>query len=216
GTAPVAHAVLGADYIGAGDVMASTFAGTIPAFDGTADRNGDNYLDDAEWAGADQANRTARFRYQSRLFYGHTPTDGNYGPMRFSTNPAGADFVHWAADYFTRLLNRTDYAQRLADGLFLDNSSGKPPVADSTRLAEPVSSYARDYGELLHALGQALAPRWILANTTEGSDFADEVIANTPAQFKERSLKPLAVNWTAFEALAATVARQSALPGAGN
>ena len=60
----------------------------------------------------------ARFIYESRLFYPY------YGQFRYATNPAGAAFKAWAADNALRYLG----ANPLADGLFVDNSSGRFPL----------------------------------------------------------------------------------------
>src|SRR5262249_13044918 len=84
GTAPVARTLLGRDYVSA----AGRTSGTIPAFDTTADNNGDGYLSDAEFANR-AAGKDARFAYESRMFY---PA---YGQMRFATNPASATFRAW-------------------------------------------------------------------------------------------------------------------------
>ena len=47
----------------------------------SADKNGDGYLTDAEYA-TRRAGYDARFVYESRLFYPY------YGQMRFVTNPS--------------------------------------------------------------------------------------------------------------------------------
>jgi hypothetical protein len=195
GTAPVANTLLGRDYVTAG----GTTAGIIPAFDAAADANGDGYLTDAEYAGR-TAGRDARFVYESRAFH------RNYGQMRFSTNPADLGFKGWVVDYHVRYLN----GQPLADGLFMDNSEGKAPVA-ATAVLEPVGAYAGTYAALLNAIGQAIAPRWILANTAGGGTDADAVVQKVQGFFEEFAIRPLAHQYVQFEDLAATVARRAAL-----
>jgi hypothetical protein len=195
GTAPVAATILGRDYVGAN----GTTAGTIPAFDAAADANGDGYLSDAEYARR-AAGRDARFVYESRAFY------GTYGQMRFATNPGHLGFRNWAVASARRWLG----SQPLADGLFVDNSSGKAPVPAGAVL-EPVAAYASEYAALLGAIGREIAPRWLLANTAGGGPSADAVVQRVPAYFEEFALRPLAHHYLQFEDLAATVARRAAL-----
>jgi hypothetical protein len=196
GTAPVAATILGRDYVGANGGT----SGTIPVFDSAADTNHDGYLNDAEYATALAAGDTARFAYESRLFA------GSYGQMRFATDPSPASFQAWAADYAVRSLQ----TQPLADGLFVDNSSGKPPAAAGSVL-EPIASYGSDYGALLGAVNRAIAPRWIVANTAGGSTSADPVLLQVPAGFEEFALRPLSGNWQMFQDLGSLVAHREAL-----
>ena len=128
GTAPVANSFSGRDYVKAG----TSTAGTIPAFDSRADRNGDGYLADYEYRYR-RSGFDARFEYESRLFY------PGYGQMRFATNPANGGFRNWAVDYPRRFLAK--YPQ--ADGLFLDNSVGK--LQTEAELLERKTNYAEDY-----------------------------------------------------------------------
>jgi hypothetical protein len=195
GAAPVAGSLLGRDYVGAHGGT----SGTIPAFDYAADTDHDGYLNDAEYARR-RPGMDARFAYESRLF---TP---NYSQMRFATNPGNAAFQAWAAHYATRFLR----GQPLATGLFVDNSSGKAPVAAGVVL-ESVGSYASDYGALLHAVGAAVAPHWLLANTAGGFAQADGVLRAVPGGFEEFALRPLSGNTTTFEDLASLVAHREAL-----
>jgi hypothetical protein len=194
GTAPVATRILGADYVQAN----GTTSGVIPAFDYAADANHDGYLNDAEYAVALQAGDTARFAYQSRLFAPY------YGQMRFAANPAGADFRAWAASYEVSYLQ----SNPLAAGLFVDNSGGKAPVGPGV-VAEAVGSYTADYAGLLTAVGQAIAPDWLLANTSADSA-GDTVSATTQAAFDEFALRPLASTYQGFENAAAAIAAQQA------
>jgi hypothetical protein len=195
GTAPVAATILGRDYVGANGGT----SGTIPVFDSAADTNHDGYLNDAEYATALAAGDSARFVYESRLF---AP---NYGQMRFATDPSPASFQAWAADYAVRFLQ----AQPLADGLFVDNSSGKPPTAAGSVL-ESLASYSTDYGALLGAVNKAIAPHWIVANTS-GSTSADPVLQQVPVGFEEFALRPLSGNWQMFLDLASLVAHREAV-----
>src|SRR5262249_4143322 len=124
GTAPVARALLGRDYVGAN----GSTTGIIPAFDYAADANHDSYLTDAEYAPR-QPGDDARFAYEGRAFY------GSYGQMRFATNPASASFRAWVVDYSGRVL----VSQPLASGLFVDNSTGVVGVNPAAVL-EPTAS----------------------------------------------------------------------------
>ncbi len=198
GTAPVARSILGRDYVGAN----GTTWGVIPAFDTAADWDHDGYLNDAEYAHRAWG-KNARFLYESRMFY------GNYGQMRFVSNPSDQGYRNWAADYAVQYLNSLP----LATGLFMDNSGGMPPFNVGATI-EPVTNFAADYGSLLRTIGRAIAPRWILANTAGGGTTADAVASQIPAYYEEFAIRPLANNYQQFLDLAATVARRAASSGA--
>ncbi|HEY7423861.1 MAG TPA: Ig-like domain-containing protein [Gemmataceae bacterium] len=193
GTAPVANTILGDDYANS----KGTNSGVIPAFDTAADTNHDGYLDPAEYANR-APGMNARFAYQSRLF--------SYGPMRFATNPGDAAFRSWAINYDVRFLN----SNPLAAGLFMDNSNGNAP-ATAGSVVEPVGSYSTDYASLLYEIGQAIAPRWILANTAGGGTNANPTIQQVQGYFEEFAIRPLATNYQQFESLAGLVAGRAAL-----
>jgi hypothetical protein len=197
GGAPVARTILGRDYVNAH----GTHSGTIPAFDTRADLNHDGYLNDREYT-----HRTpgmdARFLYESRDFAG-------YGQMRPPTNPVSAGFRAWAVDYSLRFLQHHSEAS----GLFVDNSAGKQPVND-TDVVESLATYSTDYGALLGAVGRAIAPRWILANTAGGQTNADGVVRQNTAYYEEFALRPLSSDYVQFEDQAAQVAHRASLrPG---
>src|SRR5207248_2979352 len=117
---------------------------------------------------------TAQFAYQSRLFY------GSYGQMRFATNPSSPSFRQWAIDYTKRYLA----AHPLLSGLFVDNSTGSPLVSQAG-VAESIAAYTNDYGSLLKVVGQAIAPKWLLANTAGGGLGTDPVVSQNAAYFEE-------------------------------
>jgi hypothetical protein len=196
GSPPVVSTILGRDYTNS---TGGGWSGTIPVFDSSADKNHDGYLSDAEYS-HHRPGMTARFAYESRLF----PVA--YGPQRPATNPSSAAFKAWAADYDLRLLK----SEPQADGLFVDNSSGKPP-ADPGTVLEPVATYAQDYGAVLNVVGRAIAPRWVLANTSGGQTVADGVVSQNSAYFEESALRPLASNWQQFEDLADLISHRASL-----
>jgi hypothetical protein len=194
GAAPVARTILGRDYVNAH----GRNSGAIPAFDYSADLNHDGYLNDAEYAHRHKG-MDARFVYETRDLSG-------YGQERPPTNPANAAFQAWAIDYNTRVLK----AHPLAAGLFLDNSSGDQPVDDG-HIAESVATYSHDYGALLKALGKAIAPHWILANTSGGQTNSDGIVGQNTSYFEEFALRPLASDYVGFEDMAAQVAHRMSL-----
>jgi hypothetical protein len=194
GLAPVARTILGRDYVNAH----GTNSGIVPVFDFSADKNHDGYLDDAEYAHR-RLGMDARFVYETR-------DASSYGQERPATNPADAAFRAWAIDYTKRLLR----SHPLAAGLFMDNSSGKQPVNDAD-VAESLATYTRDYGALLKQIGKAIAPHWILANTSGGQTNADGVVAQDTSYFEEFALRPLVTDFVAFEDMAAQVAHRAAL-----
>lgn len=198
--APVASTITGRDYVNA----KGGSTGTIPAFDSAADKNGDGYLSDAEYASR-AAGKDARFNYESRLFYPY------YGSMRFVTNPGSTSVQNWAADYHERLLA----SQPLADGIFMDNSSGKSPVI-GFKLVESSATYASDYSALLATVNREISPKWVMANTSNGSADTDLVVRQVPATMEEFGIRAMAHNWQQFTDLAQTVSqRQSATDPSG-
>ncbi len=194
-TAPDALFILGRDYVGANG---STVQGTIPAFDYAADKNGDGYLTDAEYA-ARAPGKDARFVYESRLFYPY------YGPMRFVTNPSSSAVRHWAADYHARLLAQYP----LADGLFLDNSSGRLPFA-GTPVVEPTNTYGQDTANLVAAVWRAVAPKIVVSNTSGGRADADPVARASTGVLEEFVLRPTDATWSTVSDVANLVAERLA------
>src|SRR5579875_499934 len=193
GTAPVANTILGDDYTHSN----GTNNGVIPAYDWALDPTG-GYLDPQEYAIAAAAGYTARFGYQSRLF--------SYGPMRFATNPGDAAFRAWAVQYQVQILENNPWAS----GLFMDNSTGVAPASPSSVL-EPISTYSTDYATLLYEIGKAIAPKWILANTSGGGNSANPTVQMVQGYFEEFGIRALSQNYAQFEQLAATVATRAAL-----
>jgi hypothetical protein len=140
-------------------------------------------LDDAEYARR-AAGKDARFLSESRM-----PT-GYYGPMRFATNPSAAAFRQWAVAYHVRMIQ--DHP--LASGFFMDNSDTVAPVR-ADEVVEAVATYGDDYGAMLQAITQAIAPRWILPNTTLAR--AEAIIRHNPAYFEEFAIRPLSAPYRA-------------------
>ncbi|AMV23619.1 hypothetical protein VT84_04355 [Gemmata sp. SH-PL17] len=172
--------VFGRDYVNANGGQ----TGTIPAFDYSADANHDGYLSDAEYANR-QAGMDARFVYESRLFYPY------YGQMRYVTNPSSAAVRHWAADYHQRLL--AGYPN--ADGIFMDNATGKLPFPGVSVL-EPTGTFSEDSGALMNSVSRAIGPKWVLANTAGGATTADPIVANSGGAFEEFLIRPMSANWS--------------------
>ncbi|MFO0847455.1 MAG: Ig-like domain-containing protein [Gemmataceae bacterium] len=187
---PEARTVFGRDYVGAN----GTTKGTIPAFDAAADADADGYLSDAEYAGR-RAGFDARFVYESRLFH------PQYGQMRFVVNPPSSAVRRWAADFHTRLL--AQYPQ--ADGVFLDNSSGRLPFA-GVSVIEPTASYSEDSGALTAAVWRAVAPKTVWSNTVGGQDDATPTTRASTGAVEEFLLRPAEANWSAVLDTASLVA----------
>jgi len=194
GTPPAATTVLGRNY---------TAGGMIPAFDAKADRDGDGYLNDAEYAKRTKG-FDARFEYEGRLFY------PNYGPMRFATNISHPGFRGWAVDYHVRFLA----TQPLADGFFVDNSIGRL-IVDPTGLQEKLDTYPDDYGSLLGTINRRLMAngKWLIANTAGGNKTAEPILRNGVSYLEEFALRPMSANHVQFDDLAATVKYRRQLAG---
>ncbi len=197
GTAPIANTLLGRDYVNARGKP----AGTIPAFDYSADRNFDGYLSDAEYAHR-RPGFDARFVYETRLFY---PA---YGQMRFAANPADRGLRVWAVDYARRFLA----ANPGADGLFLDNSFGRLQVNPSI-LRESIRSYADDYATLVNGIDAGIAPRWVLANTAGSGASEDPLAKHGISYVEEFALRPLTATWQQYVDLANQTAHRFQLMG---
>jgi hypothetical protein len=203
GTAPVASTILGRDYVNAAVEANGSATGVIPAFDSAADLNNDGYLNDAEYA-LRATGKNARFVYESRLFYPY------YGSMRFVLNPAGAGVTGWAADYHVRYLN----ANPLASGLFVDNSNGRSPL-DGFVTIESGANFAQNYAALLNAVRTAVAPRWLMANTSGFYTESNVVIPQVQARMEEFLIRALSANYVQFEDVAALVRQRQSLTNPG-
>ena len=186
GTVPVASSILGRDY---------TVGGKIPAFDASADRDGDGYLNDSEFARRGKG-QDARFNYESRLFY------PNYGPHRYATNVSDPGFRAWAMDYHVRM----NQSQPSIHGFFVDNSIGRLAV-DHDGLKENLEGYSNDYGSLLGSLNKRLAVdgSWLIANTAGGNSTATPIIRNGVSFLEEFALRPMTANHVQFDDLTATL-----------
>lgn len=179
--APEAKTVLGRDYAGANG--GST--GVIPAFDYAADKNGDGYLSDAEYAGRKQG-FDARFVYETRLFY------PQYGQMRFVVDPSASAVRRWAAAYHQGVLA----SNPLADGIFLDNSDGKLPFAGIS-VIEPTTTYTDDAADLVLAVSKAVSPKLVFVNTSGSTAEGNEVAANATGSFEEFLIRATDATWSA-------------------
>ncbi len=194
--APIARSILGRDYVNANGAT----VGTIPAFDANADTNHDGYLTDAEYAsrrnGAD-----ARFTYESRLFYPY------YGQMRFVVNPNSDAVQEWMGDFHAAFLDEHPNA----DGLFLDNTSGKLPIA-GTPVIESTANYTSDTADLVAAVKSAVNNRTVIVNTSGAgaNAFADGVTEEAGIAFEEFLLRPTTANWATVNDIAAVVNRRLA------
>jgi hypothetical protein len=195
--APVVNTLFGRDYANYDGRQ-----GTIPAFDTTADRDGDGYLNDAEWARR-RTGFDARFVYESRLTYPY------YGQNRFATNPGSPSLAAWAIDYHRRFLA----TQPAVDGFFVDNSTGRFPV-DPAGLIQPLGDYAENYGRVLGQVNRALGPKWLLTNSAGGGASVEPQIRYGVSYLEEFALRPMAANHVQFEDLSALL-RNRRLMSAG-
>lgn len=199
GSVPVANTVTGRDYT---NFQGAQRGGVIPAFDTTADADGDGYLNDREWANR-RNGFDARFIHESRLFY---PT---YGPNRFATNISNSAFQNWAVDYHIRAIK----AQPLADGFFVDNSVGKIDV-DPAAVRESLANYTNDYGQLLGVINSRLGTgKWLLANTAGAGTAAEPIARAGVSMLEEFALRPVSANHVQLEDLAAMLTYRRQLSG---
>lgn len=199
GNAPLVNTIKGRDYT---NFLGAQRGGVIPAFDTTADKDGDGYLKDSEWA-ARRGGFNARFVHESRLFY---PT---YGPNRFATNVDNTSFQAWAVDYHVRAIK----SQPLADGFFVDNSIGKLSV-DPAGVRESFTTYANDYGQLLGTINRRLGTgKWLLANTAGAGSAAEPMARAGVSMLEEFALRPVSSNHVQLEDLDAMLAYRRQLSG---
>jgi hypothetical protein len=194
-TAPIVKTMLGRDYVQAG----GTTTGTIPAFDTLADANSDGYLSDSEFASR-RSGFEARFVHESRLFYPF------YGQMRFVVNPTSDAVKAWAADYHEEWFG--DFYH--ADGIFLDNASGKLPFNGSL-VIESTADYSAQSAALVDAVREALDDDAIVVANTTGSRAEGNGIAKAAGiAFEEFALRPNSVNWSGFNDMADLVTQRLA------
>lgn len=177
--APDAKSIYGRDYVNANGRQ----MGTIPAFDSNADRDGDGYLTDAEYA-TRQGGFDARFVSESRLFYPF------YGQMRFVTNPGSTVLQSWAGQYHVGLLA----ANPLADGVFLDNQNGKLPFTASSVL-ESTRDYSTQAASLVASVRSALGSRFVVANTVGARAEANAVGRAAGITLEEFAIRPTVASW---------------------
>jgi hypothetical protein len=194
GRAPVANTILGMDYLSTHGAN----SGVIPAFDYAA-AGGKDYLTAAEYAHRKPGDN-AWFAYQGQ------DLTQSYGPMRPATDPSSAAFRAWVIQYSLSYLN----GNPLAAGLFVDNSSGDLSLATMNTL-ETTATYSTDYGSLLNALSQAIAPRWVLANVSGGGTSADPTIQLNAGYFDEFAIRAMQNNFVQFDDLAGQIAQWQAL-----
>jgi hypothetical protein len=76
---------------------------------------------------------------------------------------------------------------------------------------EPTDTFSNDYGELLKEISLAIAPRWVMANTSGGQGDADGVVRGIAGYYEEFAIRPLAHNYQQFEDLAAQVDHRDGL-----
>lgn len=197
-TAPNVNTLFGRDYT---SFDAKNEKGTIPAFDNAADKDGDGYLNDAEYAKR-RSGFDARFVYESRLTYPY------YGPNRFATNPGSAALAQWSIDYHKRFLAEYPHV----NGFFVDNSTGRFPV-NAADLVEPLGDYAENYGRTLGQINSALGPKWLLTNSAGGGSSVDPQIKYGVSYLEEFALRPMASNHVQFDDLAALLRSRRQLSG---
>jgi hypothetical protein len=186
--APEAKSIFGRDYVGA----RGKTSGTIPAFDSTADRDGDGYLSDQEYARR-RAGFDARFVHETRLFYPY------YGQMRFVANPSSSAFRAFEAEYHAGLLA----AAPLADGLFLDNASGRVPFESPVR--ESTANFTADSAAVIAAIRAAIGGKTVVANTAGGRTDANAITNAAGTAYEEFLLRPNAANWSQVNDVSALV-----------
>jgi Bacterial Ig domain len=194
--APVAKTILGDDYVNAHGGS----SGVIPVYDYAADKNHTGYLTAAEYAVAKSIGDYARFAYQSRLFY---PNDGQ---MRFVLNPTSTAVRSWAIDETESLLQ----ANPLADGVFMDNSSGKDPTTGFS-VIESTALYSTDYSIMLGEINSGIAPKWVMVNIANSGAGTDLVVSQVPAVLDESAIRAMSATWAQFSQLAASVAEWQGL-----
>jgi len=192
--APVAMRITGRDY-----AKHDGNVGTIPAFDRSADRDGDGYLNDAEYARR-KSGFDARFVYETRLTFPY------YGPYRFATNVASPHLTTWTVDYHRRFAKENPAVA----GFFVDNSIAQLSV-DHTGLIEPVGNYAQLYGNIVGTLNRSLGSKWLITNTAGGQSRVEQQVKNGLSYLEEFGLRPMTANPEQMNDLLAMLRRRREL-----
>ena len=192
--APMTLKITGRDY-----ANHNRDKGIIPAFDSTADRDRDGYLNDAEYARR-RSGFDARFTYESRLTFPY------YGPYRFATNLGSPNLMNWTIDYHKRFLAANTKIQ----GFFVDNSIAVLDV-DYSGLNETVGKYAEQYGNILGALDKSLGSKWLITNTAGGGKNIEQQVKNGLSYLEEFALRPMTANAIQVDDLLALLRRRREL-----
>jgi hypothetical protein len=187
--APEAKSIFGRDYVGA----KGKTTGTIPAFDYASDKDGDGYLNDREY-GFRKPGFDARFVHETRLFYPY------YGQMRFVANPTSAAYKSFAAEYHAGLLA----AAPSADGIFLDNASGRVPF--ESPVLESTANFTAESAAVVAAIRARIGGKTLVANTAGGRTDANAITSSAGIAYEEFLLRPNAANWSQVNDVAAIVA----------
>jgi hypothetical protein len=93
----------------------------------------------------------------------------------------------------------------------MDNETGNLPF-HGIPVIEPTGTFSADSGALIAAVSRAIAPKWVLSNTSGGPTTADAIAAGSAGVFEENLLRPLAANWSDVGDVANLVARRLAAP----
>jgi len=112
----------------------------------------------------------------------------------------------WAIDENESLLA----ANPLADGIFMDNSSGKAPTTGFS-VVESTTLYSTDYSLMLGEINSAIAPKWIMANIANSGTGTNQVVSQVPAALDESAIRAMSATWAQFTGLAQSVATWQSL-----
>ena len=183
GTPPSGY-VLGRNYTAS--IGGTNPSGTSPAFDSTADLNGDGYLDATEYPNR-ASGKDAYFSYEGRCLVG---VGGAYGQMRFWTLPGDAHFTAWCVDYTTRL--QTALGTTI---VFSDNVSGQALL----NTIESMTNFAVNLGLLHQAIWASMPSGNFIYLNSAGYSQSNVITQLSPACQDESFIHPLTHRATDFE-----------------
>ena len=191
-----ATTILGDDYVNAN----GTDSGVIPVYDYAADANHTGYLTPPNMP---SPSRSA-IMLASRTRAGSS-TRTMAKCVLSSIRPSRP--CKLGRPIPNAILKCESARRRHFHGQFERQANPIPGIA----VLESTATYSSDYSAMLGAIDRSIAPRWIMANTSNGGVGTNQVVEQTAATLEESAIRALSATWAQFTVLAGTVAQYQAL-----
>ncbi|MEJ2764251.1 hypothetical protein VV869_09855 [Photobacterium sp. MCCC 1A19761] len=153
----------------------------IPGWDGKNDRNGDGYIDDAEFADRANGNASARFRHQARLIPAGHQWPGtcwyrtNFADPVWNQLRAGWYQADWLRQGLSGGYN-DDMAKLLGENQFRVTQGGRiAELSERAGTASAATTYAAQQADFLQLVKQRTDTHWLAANISRLNVWQDSV-----------------------------------------